>query len=126
MGVIHARKTPDPESGYVARRIRRVRAPQGGARGEVAFDRRTRVAGRLLKARQVLVLGLGTSSYLAGYAVHVLTPYLPHVWSVRRRWNPGGGPPAGTLCPRRCAGRDLAPSVLQGYRSFSRLHAHAS
>jgi DNA-binding MurR/RpiR family transcriptional regulator len=41
-----------------------------------------RVAGRLLKARQVLVLGLGTSSYLAGYAAHVLMPYLPRVWTV--------------------------------------------
>lgn len=41
-----------------------------------------RAAGRLLKARQVLLLGLGTGSYLAGYAAHVLMPYLPHVWSV--------------------------------------------
>jgi DNA-binding MurR/RpiR family transcriptional regulator len=41
-----------------------------------------RAAGRLLKARRVLLLGLGTSSYLAGYAAHVLMPYLPHVWTV--------------------------------------------
>ena len=41
-----------------------------------------RVASRLMKARQVLVLGLGTSSYLAGYAAHVLMPYLPRVWTV--------------------------------------------
>lgn len=41
-----------------------------------------RVASRLPKARQVLVLGLGTSSYLAGYAAHVLMPYLPRVWTV--------------------------------------------
>ena len=41
-----------------------------------------RVAGRLLKARQVLLLGLGTSSYLAGYAAHALMPFLPHAWAV--------------------------------------------
>jgi len=41
-----------------------------------------RVAGRLLKARQVLVLGLGTSGYLAGYAAHALMPYLPRVWAL--------------------------------------------
>lgn len=41
-----------------------------------------RVAGRLLKARQVLVLGLGTSGYLAGYAAHALMPYLPRVWTL--------------------------------------------
>src|SRR6516164_6455616 len=107
MGVIHARKTPDPESGYVARRIRRVRAPQGGARGEVAFDRRTRVAGRLLKARQVLVLGLGTSSYLAGYAVHVLTPYLPHVWSVATE----GGTEEAARRLARCARGDVLVAI---------------
>src|SRR5262249_29155160 len=33
-------------------------------------------------ARQVLALGLGTSGYLAGYAAHVLMPYLPHVWAL--------------------------------------------
>jgi DNA-binding MurR/RpiR family transcriptional regulator len=41
-----------------------------------------RVAGRLLKSRQVLVLGFGTSGYLAGYAAHALTPYLPRVWAL--------------------------------------------
>jgi DNA-binding MurR/RpiR family transcriptional regulator len=41
-----------------------------------------RAAGRLLNARQVLLLGLGTSSYLAGYAAHVLTPFLPRVWTI--------------------------------------------
>ena len=41
-----------------------------------------RVAGRMLKARQVALLGLGTSSYLAGYAAHLLMPYLPRVWTV--------------------------------------------
>jgi len=41
-----------------------------------------RVAGRLLKAKQVLALGLGTSGYLAGYAAHALMPYLANVWAV--------------------------------------------
>jgi DNA-binding MurR/RpiR family transcriptional regulator len=41
-----------------------------------------RVAGRLLKAQQVWLLGLGASSYLAGYAAHALMPYLPRVVTV--------------------------------------------
>ena len=41
-----------------------------------------RAAGRLLKARNVWLLGLGASSYVAGYAAHVLMPYLPQVWAV--------------------------------------------
>lgn len=41
-----------------------------------------RAAGRLLKATQVMVLGFGTSSYLAGYAAHALMPYLPRVWGL--------------------------------------------
>lgn len=38
-----------------------------------------RAAGRLMKARQVWVLGLGMSSHIAGYAADVLAPYLPQV-----------------------------------------------
>jgi DNA-binding MurR/RpiR family transcriptional regulator len=41
-----------------------------------------RAAGRLLKAHHVMLVGLGSSSYLAGYAAHVLMPYLPQVWTV--------------------------------------------
>lgn len=41
-----------------------------------------RAAGRLLKAQRVWVLGMGASSHLAGYASHVLMPYLSHVWAV--------------------------------------------
>lgn len=41
-----------------------------------------RAAGRLLKARQVWMLGMGASSHLAGYAVHALMPYLPRVDAV--------------------------------------------
>lgn len=38
-----------------------------------------RTAGRLLKAQQVWLLGMGASSHLASYAAHVLMPYLPRV-----------------------------------------------
>src|SRR5262245_16487425 len=41
-----------------------------------------RAAGRLLKAQQVWLLGMGASSHLAGYAAHVLMPYLPRVATV--------------------------------------------
>lgn len=41
-----------------------------------------RAAGRLLKAHQVWLLGLGASSYMAGYAAHVWMPYVPRVASV--------------------------------------------
>ena len=41
-----------------------------------------RAAGRVLKARQVWLLGLGASSYLAGFAAHVLMPFLPRVGTV--------------------------------------------
>src|SRR5262245_22084594 len=57
-------------------------AGDGGQQRGVAGPGLQRAAGRLLKARQVLLLGLGTSTYLAGYAAHVLTPYLAHVWTV--------------------------------------------
>jgi DNA-binding MurR/RpiR family transcriptional regulator len=66
-----------------------------------------RVAGRLLKARQVLVLGLGTSSCLAGYAVHVLTPYLPHVWSVAME----GGTEEAARRLARCARGDVLVAI---------------
>jgi DNA-binding MurR/RpiR family transcriptional regulator len=41
-----------------------------------------KAASRLLKARRVLLLGLGKSSYLAGYAAHTLMPFLEDVWAV--------------------------------------------
>jgi DNA-binding MurR/RpiR family transcriptional regulator len=41
-----------------------------------------RAAGRLMKARQTWLVGLGASSHLAGYAAHVLMPFLAHVWPV--------------------------------------------
>ena len=41
-----------------------------------------RAAGKLLKARQVWLLGFGASTHLAGYAAHVLMPYLASVRAV--------------------------------------------
>jgi len=41
-----------------------------------------KAATRLVKARRVLVLGLGKSSYLAGYAAHSLMPFLADVWAI--------------------------------------------
>src|SRR5262245_42082274 len=48
----------------------------------IATPQIPRAAGRLRKARQEPVLGFGTSRYRAGYATHVLMPYLRHVWTV--------------------------------------------
>ncbi len=71
-----------------------------------------RVAGRLLKARQVLLLGLGTSSYLAGYAAHVLMPYLAHVWTVAGE---GGTEEAARRLARCGRGDVLIPISLPRY-----------
>jgi DNA-binding MurR/RpiR family transcriptional regulator len=62
-----------------------------------------RAAGRLLKARQVLLLGLGTSSYLAGYAAHVLMPFLPRVWTIAGE----GGTEEAARRLSRCGRGDL-------------------
>lgn len=64
-------------------------------------------AARLLKARKVLVLGLGKSSYLAGYAAHVLMPFLPHVWSVAA----GGGTEEAARRLSRCGRGDVLIAV---------------
>jgi DNA-binding MurR/RpiR family transcriptional regulator len=66
-----------------------------------------RVAGRLLKARQALLLGLGTSSYLAGYAAHALTPYLLRVWAVAGE----GGTEEAARRLSRCGRGDVLVAV---------------
>lgn len=60
-------------------------------------------AGRLMKARQVWLLGLGASSYLVGYAGHILTPYLPQVWPVAGE----GGTEESARRLTRCANGDV-------------------
>jgi DNA-binding MurR/RpiR family transcriptional regulator len=66
-----------------------------------------RAAGRLLKAEQVLLLGLGTSGYLAGYAAHALMPYLPHVWALAGE----GGTEEAARRLSRCARGDVLIAV---------------
>jgi len=66
-----------------------------------------RVAGRLLKARQVWLLGLGTSSYLVGYAAHALTPYLPRVWAIAGE----GGTEEAARRLSRCGRGDVLVAV---------------
>jgi DNA-binding MurR/RpiR family transcriptional regulator len=82
-----------------------------------------RVAARLLKARQVLLLGLGTSSYLAGYAAHALTPYLPRVWAVAGE----GGTEEAARRLSRCGRGDVlvAVSLPRYSRDTVRLSAFA-
>jgi DNA-binding MurR/RpiR family transcriptional regulator len=82
-----------------------------------------RVAARLLKARQVLLLGLGTSSYLAGYAAHALTPYLPRVWAVAGE----GGTEEAARRLSRCGRGDVlvAVSLPRYSRDTVRLAAFA-
>jgi DNA-binding MurR/RpiR family transcriptional regulator len=82
-----------------------------------------RAAGRLLKARQVLLLGLGTSTYLAGYASHVLTPYLARVWTVAGE----GGTEEAARRLARCGRGDVlvAISLPRYSRDTVRLAAFA-
>lgn len=55
--------------------------------GAASAQQIERAAAQLLKARQVYLLGLGTSSFVAGYAAHLLAPYLPRAWPIA---GPGG------------------------------------
>lgn len=66
-----------------------------------------RAAGRLLKARNVWLLGLGASSFLAGYGAHVLMPYLPQVWAVAG----SGGTEVAARRLARCASADAMIAV---------------
>jgi DNA-binding MurR/RpiR family transcriptional regulator len=66
-----------------------------------------RAAGRMLKARQVSLLGLGTSSFLAGYAAHLLMPYLPQVWTVSGE----GGTEEAARRLSRCARGDVLVAI---------------
>lgn len=66
-----------------------------------------RTAGRVLKARHVSLLGLGASSYLAGFAAHVLMPYLPQVWAVSGE----GGTEEAARRLTRCARGDVLIAI---------------
>ncbi|HEY1392155.1 MAG TPA: MurR/RpiR family transcriptional regulator [Methylibium sp.] len=82
-----------------------------------------RAAGRLLKAQQVWVLGMGASSHLAGYAAHVLMPYLPRVWAVAGE----GGTEEAARRLSRCGRADVlvAISLPRYSRDTVRLAAFA-
>ena len=73
---------PSPKARARARKAESVVIDAEAVQRAATGPQIQRVAGRVLKARQVSLLGLGTSSYLAGYAAHLLMPYLPHVWTV--------------------------------------------
>jgi DNA-binding MurR/RpiR family transcriptional regulator len=66
-----------------------------------------RAAGRLLKARNVWLLGLGTSSFVAGYGAHVLMPYLPQVWAIAG----SGGTEVAARRLARCSDSDLLVAI---------------
>jgi DNA-binding MurR/RpiR family transcriptional regulator len=66
-----------------------------------------RAAGRLLKAHQVWLLGMGASSHLAGYAVHALMPYLPRVDTVAGE----GGTEEAARRLARCGPGDLLVAI---------------
>jgi DNA-binding MurR/RpiR family transcriptional regulator len=70
-----------------AKTTRGASAADEAIRAAAGADDVRRAAGRLMKARNVWVLGLGASGFIAGYAAHVLMPYLPQVWAVA---GPGG------------------------------------
>lgn len=66
-----------------------------------------KAANRLLKARRVLMLGLGKSSYLVGYAAHTLMPFLPDVWAVAV----SGGTEEAARRLSRCGRGDVVVAV---------------
>ncbi|MCM5681894.1 MurR/RpiR family transcriptional regulator [Schlegelella sp. S2-27] len=113
-GFAHLKASLGKELESVVDPVRKVGGARGKARGDVDIDADAlqaaaagpqvqRAAGRLLKARNVFVLGLGASSFVAGYAAHVLMPYLPQVY-------PLAGPGGTEVAARRlshCAGTDV-------------------
>ena len=104
-------------------KAREPRIGEGELERAVASPQIQRAAGRLLKARQVLLLGLGTSTYLAGYAAHVLMPYLPRVWPVAGE----GGTEEAARRLARCGRGDvmIAVSLPRYSRDTVRLAAFA-
>src|SRR5262249_10387413 len=66
-----------------------------------------RAAGRLMKARRVWLLGFGASCHLAGYAAHVLTPFLPNVGTLAG----DGGTEEAARRLARCARGDVLLAV---------------
>lgn len=66
-----------------------------------------RAAGRMLKAHHVWFLGLGASSHLAGYAVHLLMPYLPRVSLVSGE----GGTVSAARRLARCDASDVVVAI---------------
>lgn len=66
-----------------------------------------KAAGRLLKAQHVWLLGMGASSHLAGYAAHLLMPYLPHVATVAGE----GGTEQAARRLARCGPADLLVAI---------------
>ncbi|MEP9374685.1 MurR/RpiR family transcriptional regulator [Mesorhizobium sp. KR1-2] len=61
------------------------------------------VAGEIMKARRVWLVGFGSSTYLAGYALHALTPFVDFVTSISGE----GGTEEATLRLARCGKGDL-------------------
>ena len=114
-GFAHLKASLGKELESVVDPVRKVGgATRGKPRGDADIDTEAlqvaaagpqiqRAAGRLLKARNVFVLGLGASSFIAGYAAHVLMPYLPQVY-------PLAGPGGTEVAARRlshCASTDV-------------------
>lgn len=82
-----------------------------------------RCAGRLLKAQHVWFVGMGASSHLCGYAVHVLSPYLRYASAVAE----GGGTEEAARRLSRCGRSDVVVAIsLPRYsRDTIRLAAYA-
>lgn len=71
-----------------------------------------RAAGMLIKARRVLILGLGTSAYLAGFAAQALMLYVPNVTAIAGE---GGAESAARRLARCGAGDVLVAITLPRY-----------
>jgi DNA-binding MurR/RpiR family transcriptional regulator len=78
----------------------------------------SRVAGQIMKAKRVWILGFGSSSYLAGYATHALLPYLDSVASVSGE----GGTEEATLRLARCGKGDVMMALSLPLYSKDTVH----
>lgn len=78
----------------------------------------SRVAGQMMKARRVWLVGFGSSSYLAGYAAHALLPYLDSVASVSGE----GGSEEATLRLTRCGKGDVMIALTLPLYSKDTVH----
>ncbi len=107
---------PIQKLGKAAGRARGGRVPRPSAAAiadpealqrAVATPDIARAAGMLIKARRVLVLGLGTSAYLAGFAAQAFMLYVPNVTAIAGE----GGAESAARRLARCGPGDVLVAI---------------